>query len=185
MSREELRARIAAAAEREAPGLLAYFIRRTPVREDAADLLSDTMLVLWRRARDAPVDDAQLRPWLFGVAHRVLQRHRRSWARREAATQRLRSELEQHSYSGFTETDDAHRVRDALRELPELDQHIITLVHWEGFTQAEAASILGRNPSTVRTRYERARHRLRAVLTDAEERPLEANRTQPSSGGTR
>lgn len=185
MSSEELRARVAAAAEREAPDLLAYFIRRSPVREDAADLLSETMLVLWRRARDAPLNDAQLRAWLFGVAHRVLQRHRRSWARRLAATERLRSELEQQSYSGFAETDDADRLRDALRELPELDRHIITLVHWEGFTQAQAAAILGRNPSTVRTRYERTRQRLRALLAEEEDRPGEAHGTQPLSGGTR
>ncbi|WP_433675020.1 RNA polymerase sigma factor [Microbacterium gorillae] len=185
MSREELRARIAAAAEREAPDLLAYFVRRTPVREDAADLLSETMLVLWRRARDAPRDDAQLRPWLFGVAHRVLQRHRRSWARRAAVTERLRSELEQNPYTGFTDADDARRVRDALRELAELDQQIIMLVHWEGFMQAEAAAILGRNPSTVRTRYERARQRLRAILADHDGRSVRAHGTQPSSGGTR
>ncbi|MFK4789052.1 RNA polymerase sigma factor [Microbacterium sp. ZW T5_56] len=185
MSRDDLRARIAAAAEREAPDLLAYFVRRVPAREDAADLLSETMLVLWRRARDAPSDDGQLRPWLFGVAHRVLQRHRRSWARREAATQRLRSELEGHSYSGFADSDDADRVRGALRVLAELDRQIITLVHWEGFTQAEAAAILGRNPSTVRTRYERARQRLRAVLADDDEHIVRVRRTQPSSGGTR
>ncbi|KJQ55265.1 RNA polymerase sigma factor [Microbacterium sp. SA39] len=36
---------------------------------------------------------------------------------------------------------------------------------WDGFSLAEAAKILGKKPATVRSRYSRARAKLRADLT--------------------
>jgi RNA polymerase sigma-70 factor (ECF subfamily) len=54
-------------------------------------------------------------------------------------------------------------VRDAVRRLPAAQRDLVTLVHWEGFSLAEAAEILGVNPSTERSRYAAAK----AVLHDA------------------
>jgi DNA-directed RNA polymerase specialized sigma24 family protein len=84
---------VAALAEREAPRLLSYFERRVGVREDAADLLGETLLVLWRRSSDIPASDIEAAMWLFGVARRVLAGHRRGGKRRLALAERLRNEL--------------------------------------------------------------------------------------------
>ena len=41
------------------------------------------------------------------------------------------------------------------------------LVHWDGFTLADAAGLLGLNASTARSRYAAARQTLKEALSDA------------------
>lgn len=60
--------------------------------------------------------------------------------------------------------DDGGDVRDAIARLtPELAE-IVQLVHWDGFTLAEAAIIMDCPASTARARYARAKEQLRAML---------------------
>ena len=73
--------------------LLAYFVRRVVPHEDAADCLSETLLVLWRRRDNLPQAHGERRAWTYGVAHRILAAHRRNGIRRLALTGRLRDEL--------------------------------------------------------------------------------------------
>lgn len=51
-------------------------------------------------------------------------------------------------------------VRTALALLNAVDAEIIRLVHWEGFTQGQVATILGKRPGTICSRYHRARRQL-------------------------
>jgi len=152
---------IAAFVEREAPAVLDYFGRRV-AHADAADLLGETLVVVWRKAGSIPSDETRARMWLYGVARRVLSGHRRSAVRRTALAERLRLELEVDR----PEPDDALRdaVRGHIAALPELDREIIGLVYWEGFSLAEVATILGMRPATVRSRHARAREKLRLAL---------------------
>jgi RNA polymerase sigma-70 factor (ECF subfamily) len=154
--------RVAALAEREAPRLLSYFERRVDAREDAADLLGETLLVLWRRSSDIPASDVEAAMWLFGVARRVLAGHRRGGRRRLALAERLRNELLVAADAADQVT---AQVRAAVRSLPERDRELIGLVHWEGFALAEAAAILGIRPGAARMRYQRARARLAERLS--------------------
>ena len=55
-------------------------------------------------------------------------------------------------------------VRSAIAELGTIDQEIVRLVYWDGFTLAEVAQILNMRPPTVRSRHARARAKLRDAL---------------------
>ena len=46
--------------------VLRYVLRRTESADDAADVVAETFLVVWRRVDDAPVAEAHL--WVYGVA---------------------------------------------------------------------------------------------------------------------
>ncbi|MFB4263904.1 RNA polymerase sigma factor [Nonomuraea sp. GTA35] len=70
----------------------AYVHRRTDRSDDTADVIAETFTTVWRRLGDVPRGD-QARPWLYGVARRVLANHRRGESRRTALAQRLRDEL--------------------------------------------------------------------------------------------
>ncbi|MGI8702451.1 MAG: RNA polymerase sigma factor [Nocardioidaceae bacterium] len=72
--------------------LLAYALRRTPDACDAAEVLADTMLVAWRRIEEVPAGE-ETRPWLYGVARRVLGNRRRGDERRQRLTDRLALEI--------------------------------------------------------------------------------------------
>lgn len=161
-SQKAAAAAITELVEREAPRVLDYFVRRVASHEDAADLLGDTLVVVWRKERSAPRESTEARMWMFGIARRVLSQHHRGAKRRHNLSARLALELR---HVEIHQTNDVHEeVRDALRTLSESDQEIIRLVYWDGFTLAEAAHLLGMNAATVRSRHARARTALHAHL---------------------
>ena len=61
----------------------------------------------------------------------------------------------------------AQHVRELIQYLPEIDQEIVRLVYWEGFSQEEVATILGKPATTVRARLSRARAILREQLAES------------------
>ena len=142
--------------------VLAYFARRVTPHEDAADCLSETLLVLWRRRDTLPQADAERRAWSFGVAHNVLAAQHRNGVRRLALTGRLRDELRVWPIAPES-SDDA--AITALVSLSARDQELVTLVVWEGLSIAEAGSIIGIRPEAARARYSRARRSLRTRLS--------------------
>ncbi|WP_435747142.1 RNA polymerase sigma factor [Microbacterium sp. PMB16] len=140
--------------------ILRYLHRR--VGGDAPDLFGETLLVAWRRIDDLPTHPTEIRMWLFGLARGTLLNHARGERRRLALVDRLRS----HVPAGGTApaADEGSDVRDAIARLRPEFAEIVQLVHWEGFTLAETATIIGIPAATVRSRYARAKEDLRAAL---------------------
>ena len=147
-------------AERESPALLQYFVRRVDPIADAADLLADVLLVAWRRRDVIPPDAVEARMWLFGVARKTLNNHRRWRIRHDALAERLRGEVLLVDERAGVEV---HREEALalLQPLNLLDREILTLVYWDGFRLDEVATLLKRNASTVRARHARALNKLR------------------------
>ncbi|KRF35330.1 RNA polymerase subunit sigma-24 [Nocardioides sp. Soil805] len=158
------RAALRAALREASEDLLAYFERRVRVREDAADLLGETMLQAWRRHGALPDDPTRQRMWLFRIAANVLANHERSRRRRTALSDRLRDHLA--TAASRPDLADANAVRDAVLRLGDGHRELVMLIHWDGFTIGEAAELLGLNPSTARGRYAAARQTLKEALTD-------------------
>ncbi len=160
MSADRVRSALGAGAD----DLLRYLERRVRVPEEAADLLSETMLQAWRRADVCPADPERQRMWLFTIAANVLANHRRSAGRRQRLADRLRAEI---SVEARVDDSERHAVRDAVLRLHEAHRELVMLIHWDGLTVAQAAELLGLNASTARTRYAAARAALREALTEA------------------
>ncbi|NQX17973.1 sigma-70 family RNA polymerase sigma factor [Rathayibacter sp. VKM Ac-2857] len=147
-----------------AADLLSYFERRVSPVADAADLLSDTYLVAWRKVDSLPTDPEQARMWLFGVARRTLANVQRGNARRSELAGKLASTL--HAMPSEDPTAENLDVRLALDALAPDQSELVKLVLWDGFTVIEAGKILGFSASTARGRYQRARASLRALLAE-------------------
>jgi RNA polymerase sigma-70 factor (ECF subfamily) len=148
-----------------APDLLAYFERRVQ-SADAADLLAEVMLTAWRRITNLPDDPERARMWLFVTARNVLANAERGERRRWRLANRLRLMLT----PAVPDAGEGAEVRDAIARLAPEQAELIRLVHWDGFSLAEAAEVLGIPPSTARGRYQRAKVELRAALTFAADR---------------
>ncbi|WP_120005267.1 RNA polymerase sigma factor [Nesterenkonia muleiensis] len=143
--------------------LLHYFERRTD-RDAAADLLAETMLIAWQREPDSPEGGQAARMWLFGIARNVLKNSKRGQRRRHRLTSKLKVMLRPDDSSQAA--DDGAEVRDAVRRLePELGE-LVRLVHWDGFSIADAGQILDLPSSTARGRYQRAKDLLRGALQE-------------------
>ena len=141
--------------------LLAYAVRRVWDPADAADVVAETFLVAWRRLDDVPEGD-HARPWLFGVARRVLANHYRGERRRTALGDRLREAL--LTMAPATDREPT-TVELALARLSSDDQELLRLVAWEGLARDEIALALGAPRATVRVRLHRARQRLSTQMT--------------------
>lgn len=152
-----------------ASDLLAYLERRVDPRSDAADVLSEALLTAWKKARSAPADEIGGRMWLFTITRNTLLNARRATRRRLAATDRLRHELEQFSTALAGDSADAIDVRGAVARLSREQRELVELVHWDGFSVADAAQIMGVSASTARSRYAAAKDRLRVILVGAPE----------------
>jgi len=140
--------------------LLAYLERRVG-RNDASDLLGETMVVAWRRITELPDDPEHARMWLFGIARTTLLNHARGEGRRWALSDRLRNQTPVRTAPA---ADQGIEVRDAIGRLdPDLAE-IVRLVHWEQLSLVQVAKILDIPDSTVRGRYARAKEELRAAL---------------------
>ena len=98
--------------------------------ERAKDVAAETFLVAWRRLDDVP---AEPRPWLLGVARRVIAGQFRTEARREALALRL----------GWLECGpgpddlagplaDRDQVLAAFATLSQRDREVLRLVTWDG-----------------------------------------------------
>lgn len=146
--------------------VLAYLARRVPP-SDAADLMAETYLVAWRRRADLPSAGGR-RPWLFGVARRLLAEHHR--LRPDAVA--LEDAHDRAAPVEGTPRDRGPAVREALRSIAPVDRELVALTVWDGLTPAEAAAVVGLTAGTARVRLHRARARLarhpqlRALLED-------------------
>lgn len=143
--------------------LLSYFLRRVTPTEDAADCLSETLVVLWQQRHKLPTVEAEVRAWSFGIAKNVLANHRRGQMRQSALGHRLKQELATTSIAPPVEG--RAGLVAALAQLKEDDRELVMLIAWDGFGVAEAGAHLGLKPEAARARYSRARARLRELLS--------------------
>jgi len=111
--------------------LLAYLVRRSETLEDAAELLSETYLVTWRKLDAIPAGD-RARLWLFGVARNLLLREGSRQRSHNALVHDLAHEL--RSRQPHHDDDDRDILRIALATLSATDREILTLNAWEGLT---------------------------------------------------
>lgn len=155
-----------------------YALRRTRSPEDAAEAIAETFATLWRRLEACPAGD-EARPWMFGVARRVLANQRRAERRRSALAERLTTELEP---SWLADGDAVApgsdgRVARAFATLNEADREILALLAWEGLTRDELSIALGVSRPAARLRLHRARRRFEAALNAPTSLQLSEGRT--------
>ncbi|TDQ53613.1 RNA polymerase sigma factor [Actinorugispora endophytica] len=147
--------------------VLGYLLRRLDHPEAAADLVADVFVTVWNRIGDVP-PAPQARPWVFGVARRVLANHRRGARRGNALAARLRLELGAAAVSRPDWEDQAVAdIGRVFRTLSDKDQEVLTLAAWEALDPGQIAVVLGCARGTARVRLHRARGRFARALRGA------------------
>ena len=141
--------------------ILAYCLRRVP-SADAQEAANEVFTIAWRRIDEVPRDDKQ-RPWLYGVAYRVLSHQWRAQGRRKKLTTRLASMRPNPSESTDEQVvmrQDYDLVRKAAAKLKPLDREVLRLVMWEEMSHDQVASMIGSTEPAVKQRFHRAKGRL-------------------------
>lgn len=138
-------------------------------REEAADVLQDTMLKVLRRVGEfRGHDGSPFWAWLRQIAvNEALMRLR---ARRKHGIEvelDVESGLEDHTPPPPAAAD-AAQLQRALAQLPATTRSVLWLYHAEGYTHEEIAALMQRTPSFSKSQLARGGRRLRQLL---EERP--------------
>ncbi|MGH8983913.1 MAG: RNA polymerase sigma factor [Acidimicrobiia bacterium] len=169
-TREARRERFEAVFQENVRRVLAYALRRVAEPADAADVVAETFLVAWRRLDDLPAGD-EARPWLFGVARRVLANQRRGQLRRSRLAAALGAQVSRALVVDEScHSEDAQMVASALARLDDRDREVLQLTVWEGLTPSQLATAMSIPAATVRTRLHRARRRLRGEMEELQRR---------------
>jgi RNA polymerase sigma-70 factor (ECF subfamily) len=159
-----------------------YVLRRAASPEDAAEAIAETFVVLWRRLDVCPAGD-DARPWLFGVARRVLANQRRGERRRSALAERLLADVDTSAFVSPTASGSDERVARAFALLSESDREILALLAWEGLSREELSVALGVSRPVARLRLHRARRRFEAALDQEPAAVAARARIRLSEGG--
>ena len=155
--------------DRYAPAILRYAQRRLDSREAAQDVVSDTFTAAWRHWDRRPAPEVVL-PWLYAIAGNAVRDQRRSAQRQRRLSERLSALRAPGPAADPGEgVVLGHSISQALAALPEADREVLRLVAWEGQTDARMLGLaLGLRPASARSRVLRARRRLRALLSEAD-----------------
>jgi len=146
--------------------LLSYVLRLTAGdRQQAEDVVQETMVRAWRQASRLDLGEPSLMPWLATVARRiVIDQGRRKRARPVEAGDEM---LENVPVTDTTE--DLLRkvvVADALRALSPAHREVLNETILRDRTVNEAAEVLGVPVGTVKSRVYYALRALRLVLAE-------------------
>ena len=134
-----------------------------PAREDLEEVVSDAFLALWR-ARSQLEEDRSPRPWLAVTARNLAYDRLRS----SRPTQEIPPQLPD-GRPGPEELAQRQALHSQLRrlveEMEEPDRSLFLGYYYEEEPLYRAASRLGLNLSTAKTRLARGRKRLRQAMT--------------------
>jgi len=166
--RQERQARFERLAHVVAEPLHRYLLRRTDA-DTVEDILSEAMLVLWRRIDDVPglgtgsvPDPDDVLPWCYGVARGCLANARRAEGRRLRLVERL-IRKQQQLPTGAADHGDLHA---ALNALGPLDREVVRLWAWEGLAPRQIAEVTGLTSNAVSIRLNRVKKKLAAQLAE-------------------
>jgi len=133
-------------------------------RDEAADVVQDTMLKVYRRAHEFRGDGAPFWGWLRQIAVNESLMRLRSGRRHEAdVALGDEAELEDHAPLPPAAAD-AAQLQRALAQLPPTTRSVLWLYHAEGYTHDEIGALMQRTPSFSKSQLARGTRRLRALL---------------------
>jgi RNA polymerase sigma-70 factor (ECF subfamily) len=146
----------------EIPSLRAFALSLAGASDRADDLVQDTLMKAWSSAASFE-EGTNMRAWLFTIMRNTFFSQYRK-ARREVqdvdgeAAARLVAMPEQLPHL------DLEDFRLCLERLPPDQREALVLIGASGFSYEEAAEICGCAVGTIKSRVNRARHRLMELL---------------------
>ncbi len=137
-------------------------LRLTGEREDAQDVLQDTMLKLFDRIGEFR-SESPFWGWLRQIAVNEALMRLRKRSRQPLTDDADEVELEGHDTLPPQAADAALLAR-VLHGLPDATRSVLWLYHAEGYTHDEIAGLMGRTTSFSKSQLARGTRRLRELL---------------------
>jgi RNA polymerase sigma-70 factor, ECF subfamily len=158
--------------------LRSFVSRRVKQPADVDDVVQEVFLRIHRNLSTVK-DEARLPAWIFKIASNAIVDYFRKNARSmeglaEDFDLPAATEQPEIDYSAFTEL--AHCLEPMIEALPESYQRAIQLIELKGVKQSVAAKQTGLSFSGMKTRVQRARGKLKAMMLQCCEIELDNRR---------
>ena len=158
-----------------AQDLISYVLRRVQNSHEAAEIVAEAMVAVWRRLDDVP-EGGDARLWLFGVVRNVMNNSRRSSRRQKRLIEKISALIEPAADGEIVLRDSrTSEVQEAMNQLRPIEAEVIRLNMWEELTPAQIAVHLQLLPETVRTHLHRGKLKLRDLLGHIDVPDMEKN----------
>jgi RNA polymerase sigma-70 factor, ECF subfamily len=145
-------------------GVRAFIARRVRDQHAADDIAQDVMLKVQAQLASQPPADEKLDAWVFRVARNAVIDHYR--ARREQAPIDDAEHVPADEDQPTPAAELSRCVRQIIQRLPSEYAEALTLTDLEGLTQQQLADRIGLPLSAAKSRVQRAREKLGAMILD-------------------
>lgn len=150
------------------PRVFGLILRVLVDRAQSEEVLQDVFLEVWQSAGRFAPNKGQGRSWLLTIAHRrAIDRVRSAQASTDRDVRAGFRDLAAAPAGVAEQVElriESQRVAGALRQLPEVQQEVITLAYYGGYSQSEIAALTGTPLGTVKTRMRDGLTRLRVEM---------------------
>ena len=150
-------------------------------RESAEDCGQETMIRIWR-SLDSYRGDCALESWVYRIAANCCMDYLRKKKRDKSVSMEPMQEqgFDPADPSPGTEeqvvaADEQKRLREAITMLPEDQREALIMTQLEKVPYEEAAKLLGVSEGTIKSRVNRAKARLKEILSGERERSPPGN----------
>ena len=144
-------------------------------RESAEDCGQETMIRIWR-SLDSYRGDCALESWVYRIAANCCMDYLRKKKRDKSVSMEPMQEqgFDPADPSPGTEeqvvaADEQKRLREAITQLPEDQREALIMTQLEKVSYEEAAKLLGVSEGTIKSRVNRAKARLKEILSGERE----------------
>ena len=139
-----------------------FIVRRVNDEQVAEDILQDVFLKIHNGIANLN-DERRIQAWVYQIARNAIVDHYRRF---HSPTELLDNLAAPEADDAEVERQLARSLRGMVEQLPEAYRQALALTAFEGLTQKEVAGRLGLSLSGAKSRVQRAREKLRAMLLD-------------------
>ncbi len=144
-----------------------YAYRLLGNQKDTEDITQEVFLRLWMNAKKWKSDKSKLTTWLHRIAHNLcidyLRKHGRVQTQ-ESFDEEDFASLPETGAANDTGGDKLRLLQEAISTLPENQRSALTLCHYQGFSNKEAAAIMNISVKALESAIARAKRSLREQL---------------------
>lgn len=144
-----------------------YAFRLLGNEKDTEDITQEVFLRLWTNAQKWAPAKSKLTTWLHRIAHNLCIDYLRKQGRvqtRGTFDEDADDSLTLSDESAAGTSDDLQLIRGAISTLPENQRSALSLCHYQGFSNKEAAAIMNISVKALESTIARAKRSLREKL---------------------
>ncbi|PCI80227.1 MAG: RNA polymerase [SAR86 cluster bacterium] len=145
-----------------------YAYRLLGNQKDTEDITQEVFLRLWTNAQKWESKKSKLTTWLHRIAHNLcidyLRKHGRMQTQ-DSFDDEADDSTSKEKESIDVKNDEVKLLREAISALPENQRSALSLCHYQGFSNKEAAAIMNISVKALESAIARAKRSLREKLT--------------------